>query len=173
VNRRRTTPLVGLLVAATCLVLGVQGAAADEAGGCEDLLVAHAPAGSRGDTDAVAITSQSLERGVAGWASVGWSAAPGTEVRAVEIVTEDGVEVVAGAPEGVAGPASELRFCGRRAATAATVTSDDADGTSVAAERPAGSSLPLGVLGATTGLVVGGVVLLLGHAARNQSEVTV
>jgi hypothetical protein len=86
-----------------------------------DLLVTHRPTGSEGDPYAVAITSQALEAGQAGWASVGWEAAGTTTVDSVHVVRQGRTERRVGGDlsTGHAKSVIELRFCGRTGDTAA------------------------------------------------------
>lgn len=122
---RRLAATIG--AAALLAALGAPAALASDAG-CEPL-VTHTPAGSQGDTRAVAITSQTLAAGVDGWERVGWQAAEHTTVAAVEVVREDGTEhrtdgdLATGSAEQVL----ELRFCGSSAAASDGGAAEDRD----------------------------------------------
>lgn len=184
-HRHRRRVAAGL-VALVGPVLLPTAAAADPLAACDDLLVTHGVAGSTGDTDAVTITSQALERGTEGWASVGWDVAEDTELRAVMVVSGAGVVRLPGTSTVADGPARELHFCGARtAATAATADPDSGDGAAAATARPrwtqpvvsgattAGGPAagPLGILGAGLGAAVGGVALLFSRSNRDERAV--
>jgi hypothetical protein len=151
--------------------------------GCPDLLVIHGPDGSVGDPSAVAITSQSFEREVPGWAAVGWQAAPGTDLTSIRITTPDGTQRHPGASSGVASRALEVAFCGTHDPTTADPIDGPADGarTTTTEDRtapvrfdgpadPTIGTAPASVLGASFGLAVGTVVLLLSRSARRDRE---
>ena len=95
-----------------------------------DPLVTHTPRGSTGDRDAVAITSQSLEQGRAGWAHVSWEAAAGTTVDEVHVVRDEETEHLTEGDlrTGTAEDVLELRFCGRAAGDDGRSGSDEPDG---------------------------------------------
>lgn len=186
-SRHRHRRLVAAgLVALAAPVLLPTAAAADAAATCGDLLVVHGPGGSTGDTEAVTITSQVLERGTEGWASVGWQAAGDTELRAVMVVSDAGVAQLPGTSRVADGPARELHFCGARTVMAApTVDPESADGAAAVTDRPgrtqtvvsratrssAPAAAPLGILGAGLGAAVAGVVLLLSRSNRDERGV--
>lgn len=184
-HRHRRLVAAGLVALAAPVLLPTT-AAADPAAACDDLLVTHGPGGSTGDTEAVTITSQVLERGTEGWASVGWHVAEDTELRAVMVVSGTGVVQLPGTSTVADGPAGELHFCGARAAsTAATADPGSGDGPAALTDRPgrtqpvvsraitAGgpAAAPLGILGAGLGAAVGGVVLLLSRSNRDDRAV--
>lgn len=184
-HRHRRLIAAGLAALAAPVLLPT-GAAADPAAACGDLLVIHGPGGSTGDTEAVTITSQVLERGTEGWASVGWQVAEGTELRAVMVVSDAGVAQLPGTSTVADGPARELHFCGARTAiTAATADPGSGDGAAAVTDRPgrtqtvvsrattasAPAAAPLGILGAGLGAAVAGVVLLLSRSNRDERGV--
>lgn len=178
-NRRLIT--AGLVALAVPILLATA-AGADPAAACDDLLVVHGPGGSAGDTTAVTITSQTLERGTEGWASAAWQLADDTELRAVIVVADAGLTQLPGTARMVDGAARELHFCGVRAATGAAATAEEPGerATAVGDRRPGGAQAvlsraratsPLSILGAGVGAAVGGVVLLLSRSNRDQREV--
>jgi hypothetical protein len=147
---------------------------------CADPRVVHRPDGSLGDTAAVAITSQTLERDELGWASAGWQAAPGTALTSILVATPTGVQQHPGEPSGTASAVLELAFCGTHDPDGAASTGDDRPGAASAAraapvrfDRPADATtgtIPGSVFGAALGLTVGAVVLLLSRGARRERE---
>jgi hypothetical protein len=79
---------------------------------CDDHLVTHQPDGSTGDTSAVAITSQAIERDTPGWAHAGWSAGPDTAIREVVAERAEGTVRLPGTATGSVEDALALSFCG-------------------------------------------------------------
>lgn len=186
VNRRLVT--AGLVALAVPIVVATAAGAAPAAA-CDDLLAVHGPGGSAGDTTAVTITSQTLERGTEGWASAAWHVADDTDLRAVIVVSDAGVTQLPGTARMVDGPARELHFCGVRTVAHATAADEERDerATPVGDRRPggpqaapsragatspaAGSAAALSILGAGLGAAVSGLVLLLSRGNRDQREV--
>jgi hypothetical protein len=177
---------VALSVALAALGVGsIVGPAAAEAA-CEDPLVVLAPEGADGETTAVAVTSQVLERDTPGWASVTWQAAEGTRLTEVVVVTSAGVRTLPGDASGTAEEVLELRFCGTSATsdaagpgTTGPATTGTAEETTTPvrfASEPDGSAdVALGttrasVLGAVLGLTAGAVVLLMSRSSRRDPE---
>jgi hypothetical protein len=109
--RRRVLALAVLAVVAISALPAL--AASDDATGCPDPLARFTPDGVDGDVTAVAITSQVLEAGRDGWASVGWETFGETVLDSVTIVHSDG-EVVRtdDLAAGTASDVQELVFCG-------------------------------------------------------------
>jgi hypothetical protein len=80
-----------------------------------DPLVTHAPTGSSGAVDAVAVTAQAIVAGVPGWERVGWEAAEGTTVTEVWLLRADGALEPYGGDDLRVGSAEhvlEVSFCG-------------------------------------------------------------
>lgn len=179
-------PTVATLAAALAAGVLLATPAAAESDPCADLLVTHAPDGSTGDLDAVAITSQALERDQPGWSRVGWAASADTSVRVVQVVGADHTRTLEAADTGSAEEALELRFCGTRDGADPSAADDAAGagangvstidgGITAAASSDVASadhdaaravSVPRSLLGAVIGLLVGAVVLLMGHYDR-------
>lgn len=149
VVRTLTIALLTLPVA----VLGVPAAAGSD--GCDDLAVTHTPEGTDGDGSAVAITSQVLVADVDGWESVTWESRDGVEIDHVVVSDRGDDRVVEGGPTGQAGPATALTFCLDAVATSAV-------GATV------GDDPTRSLLGATIGVVLATLVLLLSHGARRE-----
>ena len=108
----RLRVLIAALLAV--LTLGALPAwATSNAVGCDEPLAVLTPTGSNGQLDAVAVTAQSLEHGVDGWATVGWQTFGATTLTSVTIVHEDRVETrTDDLATGAATEVLELRFCG-------------------------------------------------------------
>lgn len=149
--------------------------------GCPDPLVVHRPDGSVGATAAVAITSQALARDEPGWTSVGWQAAPGTQLTTIVVTTPSRVQRQPGEPSGTARGVLELAFCGTHDPGAAAGGHGDrgepatARTASVRFAEPseaATGTLPASVFGAALGLAAGAVVLLMSRSARRDREAT-
>lgn len=126
--------------------------------GCAEALVTHTPTGSHGDTSAVAITSQVLDAEVDGWQQVGWEANDGVEVVAVLVTGADGTDVLDGGRSGTTGPAHEVTFCGESIAT-----------TPVGAATSGQPTATVSLLGATVGVAIATIVLLLSRGGRRTS----
>jgi hypothetical protein len=97
-------------------MLGTPAGAAAEPGSvsCPDPLVTVTREGSTGDALAVAITSQALVQGVAGWEHLSWQAAPGVQIHTVLVTGTDGeVRAVPAAPAGTVEAVTAVTFCGR------------------------------------------------------------
>ena len=88
--------------------------AAATAEACTPELVTHTPDGSSGTEEAVAITSQAVDRGVDGWIGVSWQIADGAALTGLTVTAVDGTvstytaDIESGFREDVA----SLRFCG-------------------------------------------------------------
>ncbi len=116
-RRRRTAPAAATtltaLVAAVLLLPGTALANADTSTSCDDPLVTYTRDGVDGDRAAVALTAQSIERGVAGWDHVTWSAAMGTTLTGVYATDAAGsVTVLDASATGTADGVVALTFCG-------------------------------------------------------------
>ncbi|MFP4312648.1 MAG: hypothetical protein ACLFS9_11800 [Nitriliruptoraceae bacterium] len=101
------------------------GAATQPSEGCTPALVTFTRDGTEGDAEAVALTSQALESGVAGWLHLSWQAAPDTDLTAVEVAHVDGSRSLL--PAEATGTAYEvlaLTFCGTTSEAAADGTVD-------------------------------------------------
>lgn len=150
---------------------------------CDTALVTHSPAGSEGDPAAVALTSQVLVADTPGWERMSWQAADGVELDEVVVTADGTTTTLPGTPTGDAGPVESITFCGTQdpgiASEGATQGADaDTDVvTAVSAGSPASGASStggtgfgdLGLLGATIGVGLAGVVLLLSRGARRSS----
>ncbi len=131
-RRHRTVPATAttltVLVAAVLLFPGTATANADTSTSCGDPLVTYTRDGVDGDRAAVALTAQSIERGVAGWDHVAWSAAAGTMLTGV--YATDGAGTVTWLDASATGTAEgvvALSFCGTSGpVTASAVGSPEA-----------------------------------------------
>ena len=125
--RRRLTG--GATVATLALLLAVLAPAAALAqdAPCEPVLVTHTPEASTGNTAAVAITAQAIDREVDGWVNVAWQAAEGTELTAITATDLDGTTrtLAEASAAGSAVDVLALRFCGTTSVEAPA--DDDAD----------------------------------------------
>ncbi len=86
----------------------------DAGGVCAPELVTHTPDGSSGVEVAVAITSQAIDKGVAGWISVSWQVADGAELTGLTVTEIDGSvsTLTDDIDSGSLFDVAELRFCG-------------------------------------------------------------
>jgi len=100
-------------VAAVLLLPGTALASPDTSASCDDPLVTYTRDGADGDQAAVALTAQSIERGVDGWDHVTWSAASGTALTGVYATDLNGtVTALAASATGTANEVVALTFCG-------------------------------------------------------------
>ncbi len=181
-QRRATARTAGVLLAVGALLVAAPSVAGarSSADPCDELLVTARPDGSTGRTDAVLITSQTVEQGIDGWAALAWQPTPGTQLRTIEVVTTTAVHTLPGdATTTDVGGIVEVRFCGTSGDTlaadedvtvAGTPGDDTRAGTQDASEDPAGGWTRLVLAGAGIGAAIGGVVLLLGRGARGDEK---
>ncbi len=102
-----------ILAALAAFALGALPALAASDAACDEPLAVLSPSGSTGDLSAVAVTAQTLEQGVEGWATVAWETFGDTELTSVTIVGPDDQEVrTDDLASGTAAEVRELRFCG-------------------------------------------------------------
>jgi len=102
---------------------------------CDDLLVTLSPTAIEGDGSAVAITAQTLEQGVPGWASATWQAAPGTTLTAVTARTVAGDITLPPTATGTVAEVESLTFCGTTAGE--DPTAPDQPSGDTATDKPA------------------------------------